>query len=67
MKFTNDLYFKKKILIYGLGISGISCLNYLKKNNLVKCFDDNKSNLKHKKFKKYLISKKKLLNLILII
>jgi len=60
MKFTNDLYFKKKILIYGLGISGISCLNYLKKNNLVKCFDDNKSNLKHKKFKKYLISKKKI-------
>ena len=59
MKITNDLYLKKKILIYGLGISGISCLNYLKGDNLIKCFDDNISNLKDKKFKKYLISKKK--------
>ena len=59
MKFNNDLYFKKKILIYGLGISGISSLNFLKKNNLVKCFDDNITKLNNKKFKKYLISKKK--------
>ena len=34
MKLKKDLYFKKKILIYGLGVSGLSCLNYLKKNNL---------------------------------
>ena len=60
MKLTNDLYVKKKILIYGLGISGISCFNYLKKTNLIKCFDDNIINLKHKKFKKYLISKKEI-------
>ena len=59
MKFKNDLYIQKKILIYGLGVSGISCLNHLKNNNIVKCFDDNLKNLKRKKFKKYLISKKK--------
>ena len=31
MKLEKDLYFNKKILIYGLGISGISSFNYLKK------------------------------------
>ena len=61
MKFNNDLYFKKKILIYGLGISGISSLNFLKKNNLIKCFDDNITKLNNKKFKKYLISKKEII------
>ena len=61
MKFINELYIKKKILIYGLGVSGISCLNHLKNNNIVKCFDDNLKYLKKKKFKKYLISKKKII------
>ena len=57
MKLEKDLYFKKKILIYGLGISGISSLNYLKKNNYIKCFDDNLKILK-KNLKNYFISKK---------
>ncbi len=30
----------KKILIYGFGRSGKSCFNYLKKNNIVKIYDD---------------------------
>ena len=60
MKLKKDLYFKKKILIYGLGVSGISSLNYLKKNNLIKCFDDNIKNLNKKKFKNYIISKKEI-------
>ena len=35
-------FVKKKILIYGMGLSGHSCLNFLKKkNNHVKIFDDN--------------------------
>ena len=59
MKLKNDLYFKKKILVYGLGTSGKSCINYLKKNNLINCFDDNPKNLA-KNFKKYLISKEKI-------
>ena len=48
MKLEKDLYFNKKILIYGLGISGISSFNYLKKNNIISCFDDNLRNLKNK-------------------
>ena len=35
MKLEKDLYFNKKILIYGLGISGISSFNYLKKITLL--------------------------------
>ncbi len=58
MKLEKDLYFNKKILIYGLGISGISSFNYLKKNNIISCFDDNLRNLKNKVFKNYIISKK---------
>ena len=60
MKLKKDLYFKKKILIYGLGVSGISSLNYLKKNNFIRCFDDNSQKLKSKNLKKYLISKKEI-------
>ena len=47
MKLEKDLYFNKKILIYGLGISGISSFNNLKKNNIISCFDDNLKNLKN--------------------
>ena len=49
---TGDLV-KKKILIYGLGLSGHSCLNFLKKKNNVKIFDDDFS-LKYKKKQKIL-------------
>ena len=55
MILKKDLYFKKKILIYGLGISGISCLNHLKVKNTVRCFDDNLKKLKFNNLKKYLI------------
>ena len=34
-------FVNKKILIYGLGLSGNSCLKYLYKNNKVKVYDDN--------------------------
>ena len=60
MKSKKNLFFKKKILIYGLGISGISSLNYLKKNNYIKCFDDNSKNFDSKNLKKYLITKKEI-------
>ena len=40
----------KKILVYGFGRSGKSCLNYLKKNNIVKIYDDKLKKLP-KKFK----------------
>ena len=50
--FGKEIFINKKILIYGLGLSGKSCLQYLYKNNKVIVFDDNKS-LKNKKNKKY--------------
>ncbi len=60
MKLKKDLYLKKRILIYGLGISGISCLNYLKGKNTIRCFDDNFKKLRLYDFKKYFIPKKKI-------
>ena len=32
----------KKILIYGLGKSGISCFNFLRNKNICTIFDDDK-------------------------
>ncbi len=41
-----QIHFKnRKILIYGFGKSGISCFNFLKKNNICTIFDDNKKNI----------------------
>ena len=51
-------FVNKKILIYGLGLSGNSCFEYLYKKNNVKVFDDNNF-LRNKKNKKYFLSKKK--------
>ena len=45
----------KKILIYGFGKSGQSSFKYLKKNNKISIYDDNK------KVKKYSISIKKII------
>ena len=33
-------FLKKRILIYGLGKSGLSTHNFLKKNNVISLFDD---------------------------
>ena len=33
-------FFKKRILIYGLGKSGLSSYSFLKKNNVTSLFDD---------------------------
>ena len=45
--FGKETFFNKKILIYGLGYSGKSCLQYLLKNNKITVYDDNYS-LKNK-------------------
>ena len=37
-----NIFINKKILIYGIGKSGISTFNFLKKNNKISLFDDNK-------------------------
>ncbi len=56
--FTKTLL-NKEILIYGLGLSGYSCLHYLNKKNNVKIYDDNNS-LKNKKNKNLFLTKKKI-------
>jgi UDP-N-acetylmuramoylalanine--D-glutamate ligase len=38
----DNIFFKKKILIYGLGKSGLSSYRFLKKNNQIYLYDDNK-------------------------
>ena len=51
--------FKKNFLIYGFGLSGQSCFNFLNKNNFIKIYDDNSSNIL-KKYNRFLINKNKL-------
>ena len=50
MKIFNNIFLEKKILIYGLGKSGISSYKFLKNKSDVYLFDDNqKIKLKLKK------------------
>jgi len=60
MEDNKYIFVNKKILIYGMGRSGISSYNFLKKNNDVRLYDDNKLEVKNKKTKKLLIKKIKL-------
>ena len=55
MQGNKDIFVKKKILIYGLGKSGLSSYLFLKKNNYIYLYDDNKNIIKNKKTKKLLI------------
>jgi len=52
---NKNIFSKKKILIYGLGKSGLSSYFFLKKNNDVYLYDDNKDTIKNKKVQKLLI------------
>ena len=52
---NKNIFVKKKILIYGLGKSGLSSYFFLKKNNDVYLYDDRKNIIKNKKIKKQLI------------
>ncbi len=50
MKIFNNIFLRKKILIYGLGKSGIASYKFLKNKSDVYLFDDNhKIELKLKK------------------
>ncbi len=44
MNKIDNIFLKKKILIYGLGKSGISTYNFLKQKTIVNLFDDNPQN-----------------------
>ena len=52
---NKNIFVKKKILIYGLGKSGLSSYFFLKKNNDVYLYDDKKNIIRNKKIKKLLI------------
>ena len=51
-------FLKKKFLIYGLGETGLSSYNFLKKNNDLYLYDDNKNLIKNKIKKKLLVKRK---------
>ena len=41
MSDNSQIFFNKKILIYGLGKSGSACFDFLNRNNNLLVFDDN--------------------------
>tara|TARA_Y100000590_G_scaffold273559_1_gene307168 strand:- start:1066 stop:2385 length:1320 start_codon:yes stop_codon:yes gene_type:complete len=53
MNLFNKIFSNKKILIYGMGKTGISSYNFLKKKNQIYFYDDNHAVLKKKKIKKF--------------
>ena len=55
MEDIKNIFIKKKILIYGLGKSGFSSYNFLKKNNNLYLYDDDEKVIKDKKIKKIFI------------
>ena len=61
MREFSKIFLKKKILIYGLGLTGLSSFEYLKKTNNIHVFDDFNKNINSKKLKNYLINKKQLI------
>ena len=58
---NKNIFFKKKILIYGLGKSGLSAFKFLKKKNEIYLYDDNKINYKNIEIKKRLITYNKII------
>ena len=52
MQIRKEIFKKNFFLIYGMGKTGLSSYNYLKKNNKVFLYDDNKKIFKKKKKKK---------------
>ena len=66
MILNENFFFKKKILIYGLGKSGSACFEFLNRNNDILVFDDNFS-IKNKKHIKYFLSPNRIKKKISII
>ena len=60
MDLSKKIFHKKNFLIYGVGKTGISGYQYLKKNNQISLYDDNKNIFIKKNLKKSLLGKNKI-------
>ena len=60
MNLYKKIFHKKKILIYGMGKTGFSSYKYLRKNNQIFLYDDNKNIFNKKILKKLLLNKNKI-------
>ena len=56
----NNIFLNKKILVYGLGKSGISTFKYLNSKNHVYLYDDDQLKKKNSLFKKRFLSYQKI-------
>jgi UDP-N-acetylmuramoylalanine--D-glutamate ligase len=59
---AENIFEKKKILIYGIGKSGLSSYNFLKKKNYLFLYDDEPKIIKNKEIKKKLIKPNDIIN-----
>ncbi len=57
MNLFSKIFYKKKILIYGMGKTGLSSYNYLKRDNQIFLYDDNKKTFKKKSLRKLFLDK----------
>ena len=60
MDSVSNIFFKKKILVYGLGKSGLSTFNFLQNKSEVYAFDDFNKKIKSQNLKKKLIELNKI-------
>ena len=63
MKNISNIFLKKRILVYGLGKSGLSTLKFLKNKSEVFAYDDFTNKLKSSSLKKKIIKFDKIFSL----
>ena len=66
MSENSNIFINKKILIYGLGKTGISAFKFLKRNNFVSIYNNNKKFKKNKEFITFDKIKKSKFDLIIL-